>query len=164
MDQVKIGKFIAELRKAAGLTQEQLGEKMGVTNKTVSRWETGSYMPGIDTMLELSKFFGINLNELLCGERLTDEEFRKQSDENVAAICREARFSVREQEHFWKRKWLKEHAALIALSGLLLLGALCWLFFSGRGLLIPVWALAAIIVYAWLRNKMMIYIEEKLYS
>lgn len=64
MDQVKIGKFIAAPRKERGLTQEQLGERLGVTNKTVSRWETGSYMPPIDGFLELSRVLDISLNEL----------------------------------------------------------------------------------------------------
>ena len=48
MDQIKIGKFIAALRKEKGLTQEKLGEKLGVTNKTVSRWENGNYMPDVE--------------------------------------------------------------------------------------------------------------------
>ena len=51
MDLMKTGKFIADLRKEKGLTQEQLGEKIGVTNKTVSRWETGVYLPPVDVML-----------------------------------------------------------------------------------------------------------------
>ena len=55
MDQGKIGKFIASLRREAGLTQEMLGEKLGVTNKTVSRWETGSYLPDIETFSLLAR-------------------------------------------------------------------------------------------------------------
>lgn len=55
MDLICIGKFIAELRKEKGLTQEQLGEKLGVTNKTISRWETGVYLPSADALLAMSK-------------------------------------------------------------------------------------------------------------
>lgn len=54
MDQIKIGKFIAALRKDKGLTQEQLGEKLGVTNKTISRWENGNYMPDVEMLSLLS--------------------------------------------------------------------------------------------------------------
>ena len=70
MDQGKIGKFIGTVRKQRGLTQEQLGEKIGVTNKTISRWETGKYMPDIDKLQELSAVLDITVNELLAGERI----------------------------------------------------------------------------------------------
>ena len=60
MDQVKIGKFIAELRRRAGLTQEALGEKIGVTNKTISRWENGDYMPNIEMLQLLAEEFSIS--------------------------------------------------------------------------------------------------------
>ena len=55
MDQIKVGKFIAMLRKEQGLTQEALGQKLGVTNKTVSRWETGNYMPDIELLVPLGE-------------------------------------------------------------------------------------------------------------
>ena len=67
MDQVKIGKFIAQLRKETGWTQETLGEKVGVTNKTISRWETGNYMPDISLLKPLSTELDISLNDLLSG-------------------------------------------------------------------------------------------------
>ena len=65
MDQIKIGKFIAALRKEKCLTQEQLGEKLGVTNKTISRWENGNYMPDVEMLSLLSKEFGVSINELI---------------------------------------------------------------------------------------------------
>ena len=64
MDQVKIGKFIAELRRRAGLTQEALGEKNGVTNKTISRWENGDYMPNIEMLQLLAEEFSISRNNM----------------------------------------------------------------------------------------------------
>mgnify|MGYP001070676323 CR=1 FL=1 len=77
MDQIKIGKFIAALRKDKGLTQEQLGEKLGVTNKTISRWENGNYMPDVEMLSLLSKEFGVSINELISGERLWAEDFKR---------------------------------------------------------------------------------------
>ena len=59
MDTIKIGNFLAELRKEQGLTQEALGEKIGVTNKTVSRWENGNYLPPVEMLQELSKLYNI---------------------------------------------------------------------------------------------------------
>ena len=77
MDQIKIGKFIAELRKEKCMTQEQLGEKLGVTNKTISRWENGNYMPDVEMLSLLSKELNVTINELIIGERLETEEFKK---------------------------------------------------------------------------------------
>ena len=69
MDQIKIGKFIATLRRQSGLTQEKLGEKIGVTNKTISRWENGNYMPDIEMLQLLAKEFNVSINELLAGQK-----------------------------------------------------------------------------------------------
>lgn len=164
MDQVKIGKFIAELRRKKGLTQEKLGEKLGVTNKTISRWETGSYMPPVDTLLELSRVLDVSLNELLCGERLDKEEFRARSDENMAEAYRQSGFSLKEREKYWKGKWLREHIALMTVWAIVLLNAMIWIYFSGNTLMTPVWALLCLAVYVRLRNRMMIYVEDRLYS
>lgn len=86
MDQKRIGCFIAELRKEKHLTQVQLGEKLGVTNKTVSRWETGEYMPDLSVIQLLCKELGIDINELLSAERLDDTLFRKHAEDNVLSI------------------------------------------------------------------------------
>ena len=80
MDQIKIGRFIAQLRKEKGLTQEKLGEILGVTNKTVSRWENGNYLPDIEMLQLLGAEFGVSINELLAGERLDNEAFRQKAE------------------------------------------------------------------------------------
>ena len=71
MDVVKFGLFLKELRKERGLTQEQLAEKLGVTNRTVSRWETGTNVPDLDVLIDISEFYQIDVKELLNGERKT---------------------------------------------------------------------------------------------
>ena len=68
MNPVKIGKFIAELRRKNVLTQEALGEKLGVTNKTISRWENGNYMPDIEMIQLLAREFKVSDNALLIGK------------------------------------------------------------------------------------------------
>ena len=74
MDMIKIGEFLAKLRKEQGWTQEQLGEKLGVTNKTVSRWEKGNYLPPVEMLQMMSEVYGLTINEILSGERLTQEQ------------------------------------------------------------------------------------------
>lgn len=85
MDMVKIGCFLAELRKEKNLTQEELGEKIGVTNKTVSRWENGNYLPPVEILKILSEFYSVSINELLSGERLTTEKYRQNAEEYMVA-------------------------------------------------------------------------------
>ena len=70
MNQIIIGKFIATSRKAKGLTQKQLADILSISDKTVSKWERGSGLPEVSLMLPLCKALGINVNELLSGERL----------------------------------------------------------------------------------------------
>ena len=83
MNPVAVGKFIAKLRKEQNMTQEQLGDALGVTNKTVSRWESGNYMPGIEALQQLSQLFSVSINELLAGEYISNEDFRSQADQNL---------------------------------------------------------------------------------
>jgi transcriptional regulator with XRE-family HTH domain len=83
MEQMQIGKFIAELRNEKGVTQAELGEKIGVTNKTISRWENGNYMPDISVIPILCIELGISANELLCAQRVQDSEFKMKADNNL---------------------------------------------------------------------------------
>ena len=86
MDQIKIGKFIAEMRKEQNLTQIDLAEKLGISNKTVSKWECGNGMPDYSVMEELCDILQINVNELLSGERLPSKDYTKKAEENMI-IC-----------------------------------------------------------------------------
>lgn len=83
MDVQKIGELLATLRKEQKLTQEELGEIIGVTNKTVSRWENGNYMPPVEILLVLSKQFNVSINELLSGERLNSEQYKENAEEYI---------------------------------------------------------------------------------
>ena len=93
MDTQKIGRFLKALRTEAGMTQEQLGQQLGVTNKTVSRWETGAYLPPVECLRLLSDLYGITINEILSGERLNSECYKDAAEENIAAalVSSEAR-------------------------------------------------------------------------
>lgn len=161
MDQIKIGKFIAALRKEQGLTQEALGQKLGVTNKTVSRWENGNYMPDIELLVPLGEALGVSANELLAGERLSGERFRKQADENLVEAVRESSFSVKERTEFFKVKWRREHIGLIVLCTALCSAVSLYLWFEELWVLLgPLW----LAVYCYMNNRMMAYVEGKLYG
>jgi len=167
MDQVKIGQFIAALRREQGLTQEALGEKLGVTNKTVSRWENGNYMPDIEMLLLLGQTFSVSINELLAGQRLTEAEFREKAEENMTAVLRESSFTRKEQEGFWKKKWKKDHLSDILVTAVMTLLVYWALPRILHAETVYVWCtlpIAAIVEYCIFRSRMMSYVEEKLYS
>lgn len=90
MDQEKVGNFIAQCRKEKNLTQSQLAEKLNMSNKSISKWETGRGMPDSSIMLDLCDYLGITVNELLSGEHLEGEQYQKKADENIISFAREA--------------------------------------------------------------------------
>ena len=83
MDQEKIGKFILELRKDKKMTQQELANKIGVTDRAISKWENGRGMPDISLMKPLCEILDITLNELISGEKIDKKEYQKKSDENI---------------------------------------------------------------------------------
>jgi transcriptional regulator with XRE-family HTH domain len=93
MDQVKIGRFIAKERKAKGYTQRQLSEILGISDKTISKWECGNGFPEVSLLLPLCEELEISVNELLTGERVSDEDYRKKAEENMVNLVKEAQES-----------------------------------------------------------------------
>ena len=89
MDQMKIGRFIAERRKQCGYTQMQLAEKLHITDRAVSKWETGRSMPDSTIMPELCKLLGITLNDLFNGEVVVMEDYKKKSEELIIEMTRQ---------------------------------------------------------------------------
>ncbi len=95
MDQIKIGRFIAERRKGCGLTQMQLAEQMNVSDRAVSKWETGKSLPDSSIMLELCGLLGISVNDLLCGEVVTMENYTREMEDRLVELVKEKEASDR---------------------------------------------------------------------
>ena len=93
MNQIMIGKFIASERKRKGYTQKQLSEKLGISDKTISKWERGNGFPEVSLLLPLCNELDITVNELLSGERVSEEDYRKKAEENMVNLVREAQES-----------------------------------------------------------------------
>lgn len=83
MDQEKIGKFIAYMRREKKITQNELAEKLGVTDRSVSNWENGKNMPDLSLFKPLCEILNISINELLSGERITKENYQEKLEENI---------------------------------------------------------------------------------
>lgn len=128
MDQIRIGRFIAEERKRKGYTQRQLSEKLGISDKTVSKWERGNGFPEVSLLLPLCGELDISVNELLSGKRVSEEDYRKKAEENMINLVKET------QEN--KKKIIL--SAMVA--GLTLIAAVPLFILSG-----------ALIIETWLR-------------
>ena len=89
MDQIKIGKFIADCRKKKNLTQMQLAERLDITDRAVSKWETGRAMPDSSIMLELCAVLGISVNELLCGEVIEMKDYNEELEKNLLEMIKQ---------------------------------------------------------------------------
>ena len=124
MDQIKIGKFITECRKKKNLTQAQLAEKLNLTDRAISKWETGKAMPDSDIMLALCEILEIHVNELLCGEKIDTEQKTDQSNALIVQMAKN-------EERYHKR--LRYSAYLILATSLIALVCLITLI----SLLIP---------------------------
>ena len=89
MDLIKIGKYIAAKRKALGLTQKQLAEKLNMSDKSVSKWERGICLPDVTVYLELCEILGISINEFLAGEDIPKETIEQKAEENIIQITKD---------------------------------------------------------------------------
>lgn len=140
MNQEEIGKFIAKCRKGKNLTQAQLAEKLNITDRAVSKWETGKNMPDSSIMLELCEILGVTVNELLSGEKIDMENLGKKADENLIALKRKDENNIR-----------KNIIISIIFTTTLLIGlivcAICDIAISGN----LTWSLIPIssIIFAW---------------
>lgn len=91
MDLVKIGKYIAVKRKGLGLTQKQVAEKLGMSDKSVSKWERGVCLPDVSVYMELCDLLGIGINEFVAGEDISQENIRKKSEDNLIQVATDSK-------------------------------------------------------------------------
>ena len=166
MDMVKMGSFLAELRKEHNLTQAELGEKLGVSNKTISRWETGTYMPPVEMLAELSELYGLTINELISGRKLDDKEYKEMAESNIKETLEVSAFTLKDKESFWKKRWLRKNIFTFILCGILWLS----LILSMKALDVDsfvvsgVAGMVVVFYYIILNNRMMSYVEKHIFG
>ena len=132
MDHEKIGRFIAACRKEQGLTQADLAEKLGITDRAVSKWETGRSLPDASIMLELCNYLKININELFTGERIGMDQYQKMAEQHL--------LEMRKQEELTNRKLL----SLEVVIG----------YMSSITFLVMIFAASYVEMPAWVRTRL----------
>ena len=120
MDQAKIGRFIAECRKNKNLTQAQLAEKLNITDRAVSKWETGRAMPDSSIMLALCDVLSITVNDLLCGEKIIMENSNQKNEQLLLEMAKELE---RKNKTIWNSMWAIMIVSMTALFAGLLIAA-----------------------------------------
>lgn len=121
MNLIKIGKFIADCRKEKEITQEQLAEKLYITDRAVSKWERGLSLPDADKMLELCNILGINVNELLNGERIMKDDYKKKTEELLIELTKK---EEEKNKKIIANIWVLIITASIFYATIIILGAL----------------------------------------
>ncbi len=165
MDMIKIGKFLCALRKEQNLTQEQLGEKLGVSNKTISRWENGNYMPPVEMLLELSKFYNISINEILNGERITkQEDFKQVAEKNLKEVLSQSAFTTQERKDYLVSKWKKDNLFYLVLNFVLAFLIIILGCIFQKNILIVLGIIYLLVFKIVSYNKMMIYVEQRAFK
>ena len=144
MEQQKIGVFIHDLRKEKELTQKQLADLVGVSDKTISKWETGRGIPDTAIMNELCKVLGISINELLSGERLSIDSYNGKAEENMVNLLKDSEMQKDNQ------KWSKINIVLNLLWILLLVFMVAILGMGGPKILWFVDAPSLILIVGFL--------------
>lgn len=166
MDNEKIGQFICSLRKEQNMTQQELADKLGVSDRAISNYENGRRLPDYSLVEDLCSILSISVNELLAGERLSDEDFKRKADENLMEALENSTFSLHEKVTFFKNKWLSDHQSTMMATGVLwiIIMVICYFYihltFVGMMLVTIIFGLASYIV---LYNQMMIYVEANAY-
>lgn len=163
MDMQKIGSFLAELRKAQNITQEELGNEIGVTNKTISRWENGNYLPPVEMLQILSKKYDVSINEILSGERLDGESYKSKAEENITVALNNSAFSVKDKQSFFKKKWGKDHRLEMILEILFLIAAAVLSAIYCKEVCIAL-SLVSMVWAFWINNRRASYIERHIYD
>lgn len=135
MDQIKIGRFIAEERKAKKYTQRDLADKLCISDKTISKWERGNGFPEASLLLPLCNELEITVNELLSGERLGDADYKKKAEENMMNLIEE-------------NKENKKRMVLSMVCGVITIIAVCSLVVIASYIEMPVVARILVIVLA----------------
>ncbi len=122
MNQEKIGKFISECRKENGFTQAVLAEKLGITDRAVSKWETGKSMPDASIMLDLCELLKINVNELLTGEHVAMENYKEIAEQNLIEM---RNLEERANKRLLSAEKFLGTLTIIATISMIILGGLC---------------------------------------
>lgn len=163
MDQEKIGIFIAQCRKDKNMTQKDLAECLGVSDRAISKWERGLNLPDASLYKPLCEILGITFNELFSGEKISEENYKEITDNNLLNAVENSVFTLKEKIEYFKNKWQKEHLFELLLSMTIIACFIIYGFIKNNDmqyLFIIIGFISGIIE----NNRMMRYVEKHAYG
>ena len=163
MDQEKIGKFIAELRKEKNMTQQELAEKIGVSSKSISRWENGRTLPDYSIIKGLCKNLNISINELFSGEKIESKDFKEIADNNLLNVLENSSFTLKEKIKYYGDKWDKEHFFELTIAMLIIVSFIIYGFIKDNGIQF-IFMIIGFTYGIWENNRKKAYIERNAYK
>lgn len=168
MDAVKIGKFLYECRKQKNLTQQELADKLNVTDSAISNWENGRRLPDYSILINLCDALDITVNDFFAGEKIPEETFKKAAEDNLLDALKSGAFSVKDRVEYARNKWKKDHLFGLTTAMILILAAIgagIYLIYAydNAGLLCMGIALS-VIFSVGVHNSMSAYIEKSAYG
>ena len=163
MDQEKIGKFIAICRKEQNLTQEELAEKLGVSSKSISRWENGRTLPDYSIIKDLCKTLNISINELFSGEKIESKNFKEIADNNLLNALENSSFTLKEKIKYYGDKWDKEHFFELTIAMLIIVSFIIYGFIKDNGIQF-IFMIIGFTYGIWENNRKKAYIEKNAYK
>ena len=163
MDQIKIGRLIAESRKEKKLTQNELAIMLGVTDKSVSKWENGKCLPDVSLYKDLCEILDITLNEFFSGEKIDEKNFKKVADENLLTALENSAFTLKEKIDFFKKKWEKDHFFELMIIMIVIVSFIIYGFIKDNGIQY-VFMIVGLISGVFENNKRMAYVERNAYG
>ena len=163
MNQEKIGRLRAECRKDKKITQVELADKLGVTDKSVSKWENGKCLPDVSLYKDLCNILGITLNEFFSGEKIKEENFKEQADNNLFNALENSSFTLKEKIKYYGDKWDKEHFFELTIATLVIAGFIIYGFIKNNGIQF-IFMIVGFIYGIWEKNRKQAYIERNAYK
>lgn len=163
MDQEKIGKFISILRKEKKLTQKELATLLGVSDKSVSKWERGICLPDVSLFKTICEVLNITLNEFFAGEKLEEKNYKEKADENLLHALENSTFTLKERVEYFKEKWQREHFFELTLSMLIIIFFIIYGCIKDRSITF-IFIIIGFVSGIIENNRMMAYVEKNAYG
>lgn len=164
MNQEKIGKLITTLRKEKKLTQKELANILGVSDKSVSKWERGVCLPDVSLFKPLCEVLGITLNEFFAGEKIEEQNYKEKADENLLQALENSTFTLKEKKKYFKEKWQKEHFFALTLVMLVIAFFIIYGWIKNDRNITILFIIMGFVSGIVENNRMMAYVEKNAYG
>lgn len=164
MNQEHIGKLITSLRKEKKLTQKELATILGVSDKSVSKWERGVCLPDVSIFKPLCEVLNITLNEFFAGEKIEEKNYKEKADESLLQALENSTFTLKEKVEYFKEKWQREHFFELIITMLVIVFFIIYGCIKNNSEITIIFMIIGFLSGILENNRMMAYVEKNAYG